>query len=284
MSSCPKSIPSIPKETLRAANAILGRNNFYIVLGESLEAVLENTPLHYSCGKEGASPTAGTTESLITFFQFVEVLTDIQAADAVRTRIDWKFALHLSLIPARFDERKLCQFRQWIWMDAAGQHEFQTLIDRVTRFVPSLKNNFQNLTSLEVIAAVCSMNRLHHAQQTMNRLLEILATQFPDWLRKVALPHWYGRYSHETPRFEVAILRGRQQFLMEEIRTDIHHLLRKIDQSGPREIGELEEVRALHQVWSHQFEALNFVPGHWAENLKVNACDTCPYKMAERRN
>jgi transposase len=104
MSDCPNPIPSIPKETARAANAIFGRNNFYIVIGEHLDALLEDIQLPGLSENECVSKREGAIGALITFFQFIEGLTDVQAVDAVRTRIDWKFALHLSLIPARFHE------------------------------------------------------------------------------------------------------------------------------------------------------------------------------------
>jgi transposase len=272
----------MPKETARAANAIFGRSNFYIVIGEDLEAILKDIQLHDSPERECESKMEGANWALITFFQFVEGLTDVQAVDAIRTRIDWKFALHLALVSARFHEYVLCEFRQRILTDPVSQCEFQKLMDRLTTFVPSLRNNFQNAKSLEVVAFVCSINRLSHAQQTMNQVLEILATRFPDRLRKMALPHWYGRYNHATPRFETPALLDRQQFLMEEIGADICHLLENIYQLGSQELGELHEVKALNQVWSQQFRALNLAPNHQPENL--NDCNTCAYRGAGRRH
>jgi Transposase domain (DUF772) len=49
--------------------------------------------------------------ALITMFQFVEDLSDRQAADAVRARIDWKYALGLNLDNPGFDHRVLSEFR-----------------------------------------------------------------------------------------------------------------------------------------------------------------------------
>jgi len=273
----------MPKETARAANAIFGRSNSYIVIGDDLDAILEGIHLQDPSARE-SERMDGAIGALITFFQFIEGLTDVQAVDAVRTRIDWKFALHLSLIPARFHEYAFCEFRQRILTDSISQSEFQRLMDRLTLFVPTLQSNFQNLKSLEVVLCVCSANRLSHAQQAMNQVLEVLAARFPDWLRKVALPHWYGRYSRATPRLEVAILLGQQRFLMEEIGADIHHLLEKIRQSGSRELVELQEVKALNQVWSQQFKVLNAVPNHWPENLNMQDCSTCAYRGAGRRH
>ncbi len=275
-------IPSMPKETARAANAIFGPSNFYITIGEYLETILEDIQLPGSSEKEDIARVEGSTWALITFFQFVEGLTDVQVVDAIRTRLDWKFALHLSLVPARFREYVLCEFRQRILTDSANQHEFQRLLDRLVTLVPSLGNNFQSLNSLEVVAFLCSINRLNHAQQTMNELLEILAVRFPGWLRKMALPHWYGRYNRATPRLEVAILLGQQRFLLEEIGADIHHLLEKIHQSDLAELAELQEVKILEQVWSQQFNARNLTPGCWPEDLNLKDCHTCVYRGAGR--
>ena len=154
-------------------------------------------------------------------------------------------------------------------------------MDRLIGFVPPFKNNFQNLKSLEVVTCVCSVNRVNHAQQAMQQALGVLAARLPDWLRKNALPHWYGRYSHATPRVEVAILLGQQQFLMEEIGADIHYLLEKIQQSGSQELMELPEVKALNQVWVQQFKGLNLAPNYWPENLKD--CQHCAYQGKGRR-
>jgi transposase len=49
--------------------------------------------------------------ALITMFQFVEDLSDRQAADAVRARVDWKYALGLNLDNPGFDHRVLSEFR-----------------------------------------------------------------------------------------------------------------------------------------------------------------------------
>ena len=49
---------------------------------------------------------------MVTLLQFAENLSDRQAADAVRNRIDWKYLLGLELTDAGFDFRILSAFRQ----------------------------------------------------------------------------------------------------------------------------------------------------------------------------
>jgi transposase len=282
MADSSKSIPSVPKETARAANAIFGRSNFHILVGEHLETILDDIQLEGPSGKGGISKTEGAKLALITFFQFVEGLTDMQAADAIRTRTDWKFALHLSLIPAIFHESALCEFRQRILMDFGSQLEFQRLMDRLVKLIPSIRNTAQDLKSLNVVALVCWLNRLNRAQQAMHQALEVLAFQFPEWLRKATLPHWYGRYNRATPRLEVALLVGQQQFLMEEIGADIQHLLNEVHHSGSPELNELHEIKVLDQIWIQQLQTPSL--NQWSETLTLDHCHFCPYKTAGRRN
>jgi hypothetical protein len=277
MADSSKPIPSVPKETARAANAIFGQDNFHILIGEHLEAILEDIRVEAPSGKGGFSRTEGSILALITFFQFIEGLTDMQAVDAVRVRTDWKFALHMSLIPVIFDESSLCQFRQGILADVGSQLEFQRLIDRLASFNSSIRTNHPNLKSLEVIAFLCSVNRLNRARQAMHQALEMLAFGFPEWLRKVTLPHWYGRYSSATPRLDLAVLPGKQQFLMEEIAADIHYLLIEVHRSGSGKIRELHEIKVLNQLWTQQ---LHFTA--WPEKLTVDHCKVCPYKAGRR--
>ena len=283
MSAYSKTISHIPKETVRAASAVFGRSNFYILVGDHLEGILEELGRQQSLEEETISKVEDVMLALITFFQFVEGLTDIQAIDAVRTRTDWKFALHLSLMPAMLHENALCRFRQGLFTDLVSQRDFQRLINRLVVFAPTLNNNFQDLKGLGIVSAVCSLNRLHRAQQAMYQALEVLAARFPQWLRKTAQPHWYGRYNPAVPRLGVAILLGQQRFLMEEIGSDIQHLLEKAHQSGSREISELYEVRVLDQVWSQQFQSLGQAGTERLEILSSKDCDVCSHNGAGRR-
>jgi transposase len=284
MSAYSKVIPIIPKETVRAAHASFGRSNFYILVGDHLGRILEELEQQRVLEGEDHSSPEDVTLPLITFFQFMEGLTDIQSIDAVRTRTDWKFALHLSLFPAMLHENALCRFRQQIFSDAVSQREFQRLIDRLIVFAPALNNSFQNLKSLNIVSLVCSLNRLYWAQQAMNQALEVLAVRFPQWLRKIALPHWYGRYNPTVPRLDVAILLGQQRFLMEEIASDIHHLLAKAHQSDLREISELYEIQVLDRVWAQQFQVLNQSQSNRLETLSIKDCEVCSHAGTERRH
>jgi transposase len=67
--------------------------------------------------------------ALIVVLQFAEHLTDRQAAEAVRSRIDWKYLLGLELTDQGFDHTVLSEFRSRV---VAGSAE-ERLLDALLR-------------------------------------------------------------------------------------------------------------------------------------------------------
>ena len=67
--------------------------------------------------------------ALVTVLQFMEGLSDRQAAQAVRRCIDWKYALSLELTDPGFDFSVLSEFRSRL---IAG-HAEERLLTRITR-------------------------------------------------------------------------------------------------------------------------------------------------------
>ena len=67
--------------------------------------------------------------ALVTVFQFMENLTDRQAADAVRSRLDWKYCLSLELTDAGFDHTVLSEFRTRLVALTAEERELSAVVD-----------------------------------------------------------------------------------------------------------------------------------------------------------
>ena len=59
-------------------------------------------------GQRGKPAESPERLSLVTLFKFAEDLTDREAAEAVRSRIDWKYVLGLELDDAGFHYSALC--------------------------------------------------------------------------------------------------------------------------------------------------------------------------------
>jgi transposase len=167
---------------------------------------------------------------LITILQFVENLSDRQAADAVRARIDWKYLLSLPLSDSGFDFSVLGEFRaRWVEHGKAEQ-----LLNQLLQPVQAqglLKARGQQRTdSTHVLAAIRQMNRYECVGETLRHALNVLATVAPQWVLSVVDADWFERYGVRT---ELARLKVKERDgWMLKVGADGHHLLAQIDQVG----------------------------------------------------
>ena len=95
MSLNPCPIDPVPPETARVARAVFPKGNRYMTRRDELGIIYPNdlfADLSPQVGHYGEPPWR---LALVTLMQFSENLTDRQAADAVRRRMDWKYALGL---------------------------------------------------------------------------------------------------------------------------------------------------------------------------------------------
>ena len=274
MTGQPNTFPPIPRETARSVKAVFGPENFFIQVGEHLKVILEEIRLE--CFSKGArnSLAEGAILPLVTFFEYVEDLTDSQAADALRTRIDWKYALHLPINTAILRPTVLCEFRRKVFTDPVSQGELQKLVDRLIEFYPSAKAPPENFEILTILLKVCSINRLHWVQQAMYQALGALAGKYPEWLRQIALPHWYGRFSDLSSAALPASTR-QQGLAMQKLGADIHHLLEEVQQSNSSEINEMQEIQALQHIWERQYQKPTLRPHNHKETSIQVICDAC---------
>src|SRR6266516_2682978 len=103
MSFPPPEPDTIPEETARLARVINPKGTLYMHIRDQLGVIYENQDfacLFPTCGQPAEAPWR---LALVCIFQFIEGLTDRQAAEAVQQRIDWKYALALELSDPGFD-------------------------------------------------------------------------------------------------------------------------------------------------------------------------------------
>ncbi len=123
-------------------------------------------------------------------FQFVEDLSDRQAADAVRARIDWKYALGLDLDNPGFDHTVLSEFRGRLIDGAAERLLFDLMLERFRRLGLLKAHGRQRTDSSHVLAAVRALNRLELVRERFRHALDVLATAVPAWMLAHARPDW----------------------------------------------------------------------------------------------
>jgi transposase len=95
MSLKPTAIEPVPTATAQVARAAFPRGNVYLILRDVLGTVFTDADFSDLYPKPGQPGLPPWRLALVTVLQFREHLSDRQAAEAVRARIDWKYLLGL---------------------------------------------------------------------------------------------------------------------------------------------------------------------------------------------
>ena len=111
MSLKPLPIAPVPEMTALIARAAFRKGNLYMRLRDELGTLYTDEDFTHLFPLRGKPALPAWRLALVTLMQFLENLPDRQAADAVRARIDWKYALGLELTDPGFDYSVLSEFR-----------------------------------------------------------------------------------------------------------------------------------------------------------------------------
>jgi transposase len=180
MSLQPQPAYPIPDETRRVAHAAFPKGALCLRLVEVLGQLYldeQFAALFPIRGQPAASPAR---LALVLVLQYVEGLSDRQAADAVRSRIDWKYALGLELTDPGFDHTLLSEFRARLLSKDAERLLLDSLLDRLRQLRLIKPRGRQRTDSTYVLAAVRRLNRLERVGETLRAALNELAVAAPE--------------------------------------------------------------------------------------------------------
>jgi transposase len=135
--------------------------------------------------------------------QFAEGLSDRQAADAVRSRIDWKYVLSLELTGPGFDHTVLSEFRTRLVAGWAEQLLLDTLLARARERGLLKARGRQRTNSTHVLAAIRVLNRLGLVGETLRHALNSLVVVAPEWLRTQVPLEWFDRYGSRIENYRL---------------------------------------------------------------------------------
>ena len=201
----------IPTLTVRMARASNPRGTTAMWVRDHLDGLFtdENFADWFTAdGRKGLSPAQ---LALVSVLQFAENLTDRQAAEAVRCRIDWKYCLGLELDDPGFDFSVLSEFRDRM---ADGDRADCLLAVMVARLVEAglVKQRGRIRTdSTHVLASVRRLNRAELVAETLRLALDALALHADEWLSRLVTSGWVERYGRPVrydrlPRGKEAVL------------------------------------------------------------------------------
>jgi transposase len=285
MSLPPQASFQIPDETQRVARAAFPKGTLCLRIADGLGAIYQNqefAPLFPTRGQPAEAPAR---LALATVLQFVEGLSDRRAAEAVRGRIDWKYALGLELTDSGFDHTVLSEFRTRLVQGKAEQTLLDTLLTRVQELGLLKRRGRQRTDSTHVLAAVRMLNRLERVGETLRATLNALAVVAPEWLRKVAKPQWFERYGSRVENYDLPKTDAARKELAQQIGADGQYLLHVIDTATEQTwLLKVPAVVILRQVWAEQYIEEGEVL-RWREGKEILAAAeqlTSPYDTDAR--
>lgn len=254
----------VPEETARVAHAAFPNPTLAMQVYDTLGCCYADddfADLFPSRGQPAASPSK---LALVLLLQFAENLTDRQAADAVRGRIDWKYALGLALTDPGFHFSLLSAFRDRLIAGDASTRILDRLLIHAKERGWLKERGRQRTDSTHILAAVRSLHRLECVGRTLQHTLNMIAQTAPDWLRTQTPPEWFERYRRLIDEYRLPKSEPRRHALAEQIGADGLHLLALLDQEdAPSHVRELDAVACLRRVWTQQFETLTPTQLRW---------------------
>ena len=252
MSLTPSVIEPVPDQTVLVARAAFPKGNLYLSMRDELGTLFEDADFAELFSHLGYPAVTPWRLALITIMQFLENLSDRQAAEAVRSRIDWKYLLGLQLTDAGFDHSVLSGFRSRL---VAGEKQtllLERLLDRFREKKLLKVRGDQRTDSTHVLAAIRVMNRLELVTETMRAALNEVATFAPEWLSKAALPEWFVRYGARAEQSRMPRTDKAREDYARQVGRDGFRLLELLGDQQPGLL-KLEQIAILERVWQRHY-------------------------------
>jgi transposase len=254
MSLKPTPIHPVPTETVRVARAAFPKGTPYLTLRDALGTLFHDddfTALYPPTGQPALSPWR---LALVTIVQFRETLSDRQAAEAVRGRIDWKYLLGLELTDPGFDFSVLSEFRERLLAGSAEEALLNTILQQCQTRGLIKSRGQQRTDSTHVLAAIRALNRLELVGETLRAALNTLASEAPEWLQSVAPLVWYERYAKRIEDARLPREQSKRDAYAQTVGEDGFILLDALaDDEAPAQLRDLPVIDTLRRAWHRHY-------------------------------
>jgi transposase len=195
--------------------------------------------------------------ALMSMMQCAEGLSDAQAADAVRARIDWQYAVALALTDPGVDASVLSECRPRLITGHAELLLFETRLTLLRAQGLLNAKGRQRTDSPHVLAALQPLNRLECVGVTLRHALNVLATAAPPWRQAWVPALWFDRSSQRFAAYRLPPERPARSALAAPIGPAGRQVLGAIsDPATPVWLRELPAIQTLRQVGLPQCYAL----------------------------
>ena len=285
MSMYPHPIAPIPAETAQLAWKINPKGTLIMRLRDRLGSLYQDEDFVGLYPATGQPAFAPWQLAVVVVFEYVEGLTDRQAAEAVRNRIDWKYALSLELTDGGFDASILSEFRQRL----SEHQQAGLLLEKLVQ--TGLQEGWIRSTSkvrtdsTHILAKVRRLNQLELVGETLRATLDALSSAAPAWVGGHLPAEWGMRYGllineRRLPKSEAERERWAKQVGADGFA--LQHLLQ--DSSTPAALRKLPQVQRLQMVWQQCYQRDEQGRVKWRDGPRVEAKERLisPYETDAR--
>ena len=254
MTMWPRPSRVVPTMTAQVARAAFPKGCLAIRIRDALGEVFEDAQFAELFAVRGRPAVSPARLALVSVLQFAEGLSDRQAADAVRGRIDWKYALGLELADTGFDASVLSEFRARLAADDQAERLLQLMLARLRERGLLVRGGRQRTDATHVLAAVRELNRLELVTETLRAALEALAAAAPAWLQGFMPDEWYERYGQRARDWRLPKAEAARAALAMTVGADGFALLEAVHGTdAPGWLWQVPAVETLRALWVQQY-------------------------------
>jgi transposase len=248
-------LPPVPQPTEAVVKAAFPKGNLYVDLRTEFGAIYDDKLFEGLYSKRGRRvEIAPWRLALVTVMQYIEGLSDRQAADAVRRCMDWKYALSLELTDPGFNFTLLHDFRERLVNYEAAPELLDTFLVTCKERGWIKARGKQRTDSTHVLAAIRTLNRLERILETLRAALNQLSEADPQWVRDWAPLEWYERYGPRAEAYRLPKEASKRDALAIEIGADGYALMDAIyGRDDAHHLRHLPDLEVLRRVWVQQY-------------------------------
>src|ERR671914_440965 len=247
----PQALPPVPEATVTAVQAAFPKGNLYVALRAEF-GTLDDDQLFADLYPPAGRPVevAPWRLALVMVMQYIEGLTDRQAADAVRRCMDWKYALSLELTDPGFDFTLLHDFRQRLLMYDAAQRLLDTFLTTCKARGWIKARGTQRTDSTHILAAIRTLHRVECVLEAMHAALNQLSAAAPAWVPPHVPLDWYPRYGLRSDQTRLPKDASTREALARQVGADGYQLLEWVQTADTSsDLRDLPALEALRQIW-----------------------------------